>query len=156
MFPLHDLVLLLLSIDTILFHFILVTEDSDFTVIDSVSENPKVSVGQWSAQKTQPINFPTVPTQNPMTSDILANPNVVPELGKSPNTLRTSRGASQEGRWPSRSWKEVLIMGTETASRLRHLSNSTNIDNVPNLTGGFQNVPFNELFEACNGYETIL
>ena len=123
-----------------------------------MSENPKVSVGQWSAQKTQPINFPTVPTQNPMTSDILANPNVVPELGKSPNTLRTSRGASQEGSWPG-------SMGTETASRLRHLSNSTNIDNarlyktvdnVPNLTGGFQNVPFNELFEACNGYETIL
>ena len=142
----------------ILFHFILVADDSDFTVIDSVSENPKVSVGQWSAQKTQPINFPTVPTQNPMTSDILANPNVVPELGKSPNTLRTSRGASQEGSWPG-------SMGTETASRLRHLSNSTNIDNarlyktvdnVPNLTGGFQNVPFNELFEACNGYETIL
>ena len=137
-----------------------------------MSENPKVSVGQWSAQKTQPINFPTVPTQNPMTSDILGNPNVIPELGKSPNTLRTSRGASQEGRWPSRSWKQVLIMHreanefetafanlqvrTETASRLRHLSNSTNIDNVPNLTGGFQNVPFNELFEACNGYETIL
>ena len=130
-----------------------------------MSENPKVSVGQWSAQKTQPINFPTVPTQNPMTSDILANPNVTPELGKSPNTLRTSRGASQEGSWPSRSLKEVLIMGTETASRLKHLSNSTNIDNaqlyktvdnVPNLTGGFQNVPFNELFEACNGYETIL
>jgi len=110
-----------------------------------VSENPKVSVGQWSAQKTQPINFPTVPTQNPMISDILANPNVVPELGKSPNTLRTSRGASQEGSWPG-------SMGTETASRLRHLSNSTNIDNVPNLTGGFQNVPFNELFEACNGF----
>ena len=149
MFPLHDLVLLLLSIDTILFHFILVADHSDFTVIDSVSQNPKVSVGQWSAQKTQPINFPTVPTQNPMTSDILANPNVVPELGKSPNTLRTSRGASQEGSWPG-------SMGTETASRLRHLSNSTNIDNVPNLTGGFQNVPFNELFEACNGYETIL
>ena len=121
-----------------------------------MSENPKVSVGQWSAKKTQPINFPTVPTQNPMTSDILGNPNVIPELGKSPNTLRTSRGASQEGSWPSRSRKEVLIMGTETASRLRHLSNSTNIDNVPNLTGGFQNVPFNELFEACNGYETIL
>ena len=62
-----------------------------------MSENPKVSVGQWSAQKTQPINFPTV----------------------------------------------VVV-------------HCTNIDNVPNLTGGFQNVPFNELFEACNGYETIL
>ena len=116
----------------ILFHFILVADDSDFTVIDSVSENPKVSVGQWSAQKTQPINFPMIPDNNP--------------FDKSPNTGQRN---SQEGSWPG-------SLGTETASRLRHLSNSTNIDNVPNLSGGFQNVPFVELFEACNGYETII
>ena len=109
-----------------------------------MSENPKISVGQWSAQKTQPINFPMVPDTNP---DLDKSPNA--ELLRSQGLLRASRGNSQEGSWPG-------SMGIETASRLRHLSNSTNIDNVPNLNGGFQNVSFNELFEACNGYETMI